>query len=118
MVKSLPGWAKAIIKAIIVAAIYFAAARLGLSMASVHTNVSSVWPPTGIAIAAVLLLGYRVWPGIMVGAFLANLATGISIAIAGGIAVGNTLEGLSTVFLFHRYAVDQNPLNNTQDFFK
>jgi signal transduction histidine kinase len=113
-VKSLPGWTKAII----LAAVYFAAARLGLSMASVHTNVSPVWPPTGIAIAALILLGNRVWPGIMVGAFLANLATGISIATAGGIAAGNTLEALSAAFLLHRYTADQNPLNNTQDFFK
>src|SRR2546428_477621 len=54
------------------AGLYFAAARLGLSLASVHTTVSPVWPPTGIAIAAVLLLGYRAWPGIFLGAVLAD----------------------------------------------
>src|SRR5215510_2971461 len=103
---------------VLIAAAYFVAGKLGLTLASVHTNVSAVWPPTGIAIAAVLLLGNRVWPGIMVGAFLANLATGVSIATAGGIATGNTLEALTATFLFHRYAVDQTPLNNNQDFFK
>src|SRR5712691_9026747 len=57
------------------AAIYFGAAKLGLSLAFFNANVSPVWPPTGIAIAAVLLLGYRIWPGILLGAFLANFST-------------------------------------------
>src|SRR5438445_13814360 len=80
---------------ILLAALYFMAARLGLSLASVHTNVSPVWPPTGIAIAAVLLLGYRIWPGILLGAFLANFLTPVPVASAMGIAVGNTMEALS-----------------------
>src|SRR5712691_9659860 len=53
----------------LIAAIYFGAAKLGLSLAFINANVSPVWPPTGIAIAAVLLLGYRIWPGILLGAF-------------------------------------------------
>src|SRR5207237_9858279 len=57
------------------AGVYFAAAKLGLSMAFVADQVTAVGPPTGIAFAAVLLFGARVWPGILVGAFLAN-ATG------------------------------------------
>jgi PAS domain S-box-containing protein len=79
----------------LLAAVYFIAARFGLSLASVHTNVSAVWPPTGIAIAAVLLLGYRTWPGILLGAFFANLLTPVPIAVSGIIAVGNTLEALA-----------------------
>jgi len=52
-------------------------------------------PPSGIALAAILLFGYRIWPAIMAGAFLANLATvNETIATAGGIAVGNTLEAV------------------------
>src|SRR5262245_35119880 len=77
------------------AGLYFLAARLGLSLASVHTNVSPVWPPTGIAIAAVLLIGYRVWPGILLGAFVANLLTPVTVATTTGIALGNTLEAVS-----------------------
>ncbi len=84
---------------IVVAAIYFGAAELGLSLAFIHANVSPVWPPTGVAIAVVLLLGYRIWPGVLLGAFLANLFTPISMATAGGIAVGNTLEALSAAFI-------------------
>jgi|GEM_PF-350981 len=86
---------------LLLAGIYFAAAKLGLSLASVHTNVSPVWPPTGIALAAVLLLGYRVWPGIFLGAFLANLLTPVPILSVGFIAVGNTLEALSAAYVLN-----------------
>lgn len=79
---------------VVLAGFYFAAAKFGLSLASVHTNVSPVWPPTGIAIAAVLLLGYRVWPGILLGAFLSNFLTPVSLGSAMAIAVGNTLEAV------------------------
>jgi signal transduction histidine kinase/integral membrane sensor domain MASE1/CheY-like chemotaxis protein len=87
------------LKLAIVAAIYFAAAKLGLSLASLHANVSPVWPPTGVAIAAVLLWGYRIWPAILLGAFLANLSTPVPLATAAGIATGNTLEALSAALL-------------------
>jgi PAS domain S-box-containing protein len=105
------------VQLITVAAIYFVAARLGLSLASAHTSVSPVWPPTGIAIAAVLLLGYRMWPGILLGAFLANLLTPVSIATAGGIAMGNTMEAVSVGFLLSRMGV-RNSLERASDVFR
>jgi PAS domain S-box-containing protein len=83
----------------IVTVAYFLAAELGLSLASVHTNVSPVWPPTGIAIAALLILGRRLWPAILIGAFLANLWTGVSVPVALGIAGGNTLEAVAASYL-------------------
>jgi PAS domain S-box-containing protein len=103
---------------IAVAAIYFASAELGLSMASVHTNVSPVWPPTGFAIAAALWLGYKISPGIMLGALLANIATGVSIATAMGIAVGNTLEAVTAVFLIRRFIGSHSPFDRAQDVLK
>ena len=102
---------------LVIAGLYFAAAKLGLSLASVHTNVSPVWPPTGIAIAAVLLLGYRVWPGILLGAFLANFLTPVPVAISGAIAIGNTLEALSAGFLL-RSLDFRNSLDRARDVFK
>src|SRR5262245_23131002 len=69
-------------KVAVTAALYIAAGKLGLTMASVHTNVSPVWPPAGIAIAAVLLFGFRVWPGIFLGALLVNITTPIPITAA------------------------------------
>src|SRR6188474_2829498 len=100
-----------------VAAAYFLAAELGLSLASVHTNVSPVWPPTGIAIAAVLLLGNRVWPGILLGALLANLLTPVPAAASAAIAVGNTLEALSAGWLLRSMAFHSS-LDRARDVFK
>jgi signal transduction histidine kinase/integral membrane sensor domain MASE1/CheY-like chemotaxis protein len=96
-----------LVKLVVVAALYFASAKLGLSLASIHANVSPVWPPTGVAIAAMVLLGFRIWPAILVGAFLANLFTPVSAVAAAGIAVGNTLEALTAwcllrFFDFHK----------------
>src|SRR5688572_10600467 len=56
----------------LLAAVYFGAAKLGLTMGYVAEQVTAVWPPTGIALAALLFFGYRVWPAITLGAFLAN----------------------------------------------
>lgn len=103
---------------IIVAGVYLAAARLGLSLAFLNASVSAVWPPTGVAIAAVLLLGYRIWPAIFAGALLANLATALSPAIAGGIAVGNTLEALCAGWLVHRFIGHHNPFFRARDVLK
>jgi integral membrane sensor domain MASE1 len=79
---------------LVVAIIYFAGAELGLSLASVHENVTAVWPPTGIAIASLLIFGRRVWPGIFLGALAANVLTHLPIGSAIGIATGNTLEAV------------------------
>ena len=97
-----------------IALLYFAAAEFGLSLASVHTNVSPVWPPTGIAIAALLLLGYRVAPGILLGAFLANLKTSVTIPTAAAIGFGNTSEALCAAFLVIRFTGVRIPLNRAQ----
>ena len=77
------------------AVVYFAAAKLGLMMAFTAEQVTLVWPASGIALAAVVLLGRRwVWPGIALGAFFANVTTHEPLATAAGIAAGNTFEAL------------------------
>src|SRR2546423_15593227 len=55
--------------------VYWVAGKLGLQLAFVHPSATAVWPPSGLALAALLLLGYRVWPGIFIGAFLVNYVT-------------------------------------------
>ena len=87
---------------LIVAIVYFAGAELGLSLASVHENVTPVWPPTGIAIASLLIFGRRVWPGVFIGALVANLLTHLSIGSSIGIAAGNTLEAIVACALLQR----------------
>jgi PAS domain S-box-containing protein len=100
---------------LLVAIVYFAGAELGLSLASAHENVTPVWPPTGIAIASLLIFGRRVWPGIFIGALAANLPTSISLASALGIATGNTLEGLVAWFLLQRSKRWRNSFESVRD---
>ncbi|MEA2646775.1 MAG: hypothetical protein QOE92_1858 [Chloroflexota bacterium] len=75
----------------VVAACYWAAARLSLNLALVHGQVTPVWPPTGIALVAMLLLGRRAWVPIAVAALAVNLPLGPSPQGAVAIALGNTL---------------------------
>src|ERR1043165_800398 len=87
---------------LVVAIIYFVGGERGLSRASLHENVTPVWPPTGIAIASVLIFGPRVLPGVFLGALAANLPTSLPIPFTFGIAMGNTLEALAAWFLLRR----------------
>src|SRR5262245_37737795 len=100
---------------VLVTATYFIAGELGLSLAFLHTNVSPVWPPSGLAIVAVWRLGFRISPAILLGAFLVNLGTGIPIAAAIGIAIGNTVEAVSAVFLLDRSVGLRNPFYRARD---
>ncbi|HWP65989.1 MAG TPA: MASE1 domain-containing protein [Candidatus Limnocylindria bacterium] len=84
------------------AAVYFAAAKLGLSFAFTVPQVSPVWPSTGLAIAALVLGGRRLWPGVAAGAFAANWTTHEPALTALAIAAGNTLEALLAVTLLRR----------------
>jgi PAS domain S-box-containing protein len=83
---------------------YYGAAILGLHYASIGQSISLVWPPTGIAIAALTMLGLRYWPAIAIGAFLANAATPIPLGTAAAIATGNTLEALVAAYLLRKTA--------------
>src|SRR5580765_4061221 len=83
---------------------YYAAGRLGLALATLHTNASPVWPASGIAIAALLILGYRVWPAVFLGAFVVNVTTSGSAANGLLIASGNTAEAIVGAWLMQRLA--------------
>ncbi len=98
-------------------AVYFVAGKLGLELAFEHASATAVWPPTGIALAAMLLYGYRVWPAIFVGAFLVNATTAGSIWTSLGIAAGNTLEGLLGVWLVRRWANGPDAFARAHDIF-
>jgi signal transduction histidine kinase len=98
--------------------LYVFAGKLGLSLAFVHASASPVWPPTGIALAALLTLGYRVWPAIFAGAFVVNATTMGSAVTALAIATGNTLEALLGAYLVNRYANGARAFDHSQDVFK
>ena len=102
----------------ILAFIYFIAGRLGLMLASLHASASPVWPPAGIALAGLLLLGYRAWPGIFIGAFLVNVMTAGNVATAFAMATGNTLEALVGAWLVNRFAGGTNVFDRAQGVFK
>jgi serine/threonine-protein kinase len=102
----------------ILAVIYFIAGKLGLMLASLHASASPVWPPAGIALAALLLLGYRAWPAIFVGAFLVNVTTAGNVATSFAIATGNTLEALVGAWLVNRFASGTYVFDRPQGVFK
>jgi PAS domain S-box-containing protein len=105
------------------AALYFLTARLGLLMAIPGGHVTPVWPPSGIALAAVLLRGRRIWPGIWLGSFAANvldfygspssLATGPAMSATFGI--GASLTAVLGGQLLRRFVGERNPLERVRD---
>ena len=99
------------------AAAYFVAGRLGLRFAVVNPNATAVSPSAGVALAALLLVGYDVWPAIMVGAFLVHLSTTGSVPSAVAIAAGNTLEGLLGAYLVNRFARGRRVQERARDVF-
>jgi integral membrane sensor domain MASE1/anti-sigma regulatory factor (Ser/Thr protein kinase) len=87
---------------LVLALAYFASAKLGLKLAFANESVTAIWPPTGIALAALVLWGRSLWPGVLLGAFLANVTTDVPVYTATGIAVGNTLEAVIGAWLLDR----------------
>lgn len=97
-----------------VAAVYYGAARLGLLEQLVRGQVTPLWPPTGIAVAGLLVFGLRVWPGVALGAFLANVAIGPTPLTVLAIVVGNTLAPVGSYLLLRR-AGFHNELDRLRD---
>lgn len=100
---------------LLVAIAYVAAAKLGFSLAFTTKQVTAVWPPTGIALAALLLWGYRVWPGIWLGAFASNALSSEPVWTAAAIATGNTLAPVFGNFLLRRFGGFDNALGRVRD---
>src|SRR5882672_9956202 len=84
--QSMPRSVRTLAAVLALAAIYFCSGKFGLSLAFLNPSASAVWPPTGLALAALLLYGYRLWPGVFLGAFLVNITTQGSWATTFGIA--------------------------------
>jgi len=97
--------------------IYFVAGKLGLRLAFVNASATAVWPPTGIGLAATLLLGYGLWPAILLGAFLVNVTTSGAVITSLAIAVGNTLESILGAYLVNRFAHSRHVFERTRDLF-
>jgi signal transduction histidine kinase len=102
-------------KIAVIAALYVLSARAGLQLESISGFATLVWPPTGIALVALLLGGYGLWPGIFIGAVVANMLTGAPLGIAMGIGVGNTLEALLGTYLLLRLVDFRPAIERVQD---
>ncbi len=99
--------------------VYFGAGRLGLQFFGlVNPSASAVWPPTGVAVAAMVIFGYRVSAAIFVGAFLVNIVTAAAFLPAIGIAGGNTLEALTATYLIRRFAHGNKAFRRAFDTFE
>jgi len=93
------------------AAIYVAAAKFGFTMAFTAEQVTLVWPPTGLSFAALLILGADAWPGVFLGAFVANVTSHEPVLVALAIAAGNTLEAAAAAFFVRRFVGTANSTN-------
>jgi len=100
------------------ALVYFLVCKAGLTLAIVHPSATALWPGTGVALAAILLLGYEVWPGIFIGALAVNLTTAGSALSSLGIAFGNTLEAVLGAYLVIRYANGRHVFKRAEGIFK
>jgi len=106
---------------------YALVATASLQLSFAHTNATPLWPPSGMAFAAIILLGYRVWPAIMLGAFLANLFTfhlngqplsAPMVLASAAISAGNALEALSGAWMLRRFTDPSQPLGQLQNVYK
>jgi integral membrane sensor domain MASE1/anti-sigma regulatory factor (Ser/Thr protein kinase) len=104
-----------ILIALLVAFAYIIGAKAGFTLAFTTKQVTAAWPPTGIALAALLLWGYRVWPGIWIGAFAINAVSSEPIWTAAAIATGNTLAPVFGNFLMRRVGGFENTLERVRD---
>jgi len=98
-------------------AAYLITAKFGLGFDAVSGFATLVWPPAGIALAALLIWGLGLWPGIFLGAFLINLITGAPVPVALAMAMGNTLEAILAVYLLKRLINFEPSLNKLSDVF-
>ena len=87
----------------LLAAVYFAAAKISLLLAVPPGYATAIWPPSGIALAALLLFGRRLWPGVWLGAALVNFTIARSLIAAVLIGTGNTLEAVAGAVLIRHF---------------
>ena len=98
-----------------VALLYFMSAKLGLLLALVDKSVTLFWPASGVALTALLVYGLRIWPGVLLGAAVGNIAVGLVPGLE--IAIGSTLEAVLGVWLLRRIPGFSRSLVTIRDVF-
>jgi signal transduction histidine kinase/CheY-like chemotaxis protein len=94
---------------------YVLGAHFGLLLAYTNRNVTTVWPPTGVAVAALLLGGMRLWPAVAAGALMANLLNHASLETATLLTIGNTLAPVLAALLLTRVLPIRTDLEGVSD---
>ncbi len=103
-------------RVVMLTALYFLGGLLGKKISFLAHSQALVWPPAGIALAAILLFGNRFWPGIFFGAVLFSFTSGVPFGFfTFGTAVGNTIGAIVCVFLLERFVKFDNALERTRD---
>jgi len=100
---------------LLLAVIYFAVTRLALWLIDIHPNTGSLWPPSGIALAALVLHGTRLWPGIFLGSFVALISPETSVAASALMAIGSTVEAVAGAWLALRVLDFHKELDRARD---
>ena len=108
------GVLRVLLQLAVVTLAYWLAAVVSLRLALVHGQVTPIWPPTGIALVAILVFGRRVWPAVFLGALAVNLPIGPTALGAAFIAAGNTLAPLTAAALL-RHAHFRIELDRLRD---
>src|SRR5512133_551498 len=103
-------------RVVILIAFYFVGGLVGKQASFLSGTITLVWPPAGIALAAVLLFGYRFWPGVALGAVLFSCVNGVPFGFFTlGTAIGNTVGAVVCTFLLERFIQFQNSMERTRD---
>lgn len=103
-------------RVVILIAFYFVGGLLGKEASFMSGSVALVWPPAGISLAAILLFGYRFWPGVALGAVLFSFTNGVPLGFFTlGTAVGNTLGAFVCAYLLRKFVAFDNAMERTRD---
>jgi PAS domain S-box-containing protein len=103
-------------RVVILTAFYFIGGLLGKQASFLSSSIALVWPPAGIALAGILLFGYRFWPGVAVGAVLFSLIDGAPLGFFTlGTAIGNTVGAIVCAYLLKRVMGFGNSMERTRD---
>ncbi len=103
-------------RAVVLIALYFVGGLIGKETSFLSGSVALVWPPAGIALAAILLFGYRFWPGVALGAVLFSFMNGMPLGFFTlGTAIGNTMGAIVCAYLLERFIAFDNAMERTRD---
>ena len=102
--RSVPDAARYVLELVIVAASYVGLAEAGLMLPSINPTATPLWPPSGFALALLLLRGYRIWPAILLGSFFSNAIAARSLLASGFIGVGMLFAAFTGAWLIGRWS--------------